>query len=353
MNSLANEKVLRYLTKVKEFEANEVAEWMKNIIHLGGGDSPSQQDTFAAYLEVFRGIIADTLFGGNIETFLKTSSDPISQEHTSSISQIINEGATMITFFGHGAGSVGFDIGIRDPNNYANDKKYPLILANSCYVGDVFQLDDNINEDWIFNRFGAIGFVASTNLGYSSDLFKFSRAFYKNMCYLNYGESIGWNMKKAIGDILSNKALSTSVAELVLHGDPAIVLNSFPEPDIEITPASILVDEDISMEQDTFSIQVVVTNVARSITTPFYVKIERYFPDNSIMDYIVSLDHCYYKDTIELRLPVNTEIGAGLNKITVSADFYDTIPELSETNNIASLEFFIQSEDLIPVFSGI
>jgi hypothetical protein len=350
LSALNNEDANRYLTKVKEYESNEPAAWMKKVIHLGGGDSPSQQSTFAYYLSTYEEIITDTLFGASVETFLKTSSDPISTNHTTSIRNRVNDGVSLITFFGHGAGPIGFDLSLNSASTYSNERKYPFVLANSCYVGDIFKTGENMSEDWIFNRYGAIGFLASTNLGYSSDLYKLSKELYRHITYLNYGEGIGWCLKKAIGDVLVNKSIDITVSEFVLHGDPAIVINSFEKPDLQISSADILVDDDISTEKDTFNLKVIVNNNGKGFYTPFYVKIERVFPEDSLKEYFITLDSCLYKDTIELNIPVGSDDGAGLNRINVYVDLYDTIDEISELNNQASLDFIISSSDLLPVY---
>ena len=53
----------------------------------------------------------------------------------------------MITFFGHASGS-SFDQNIEDPDAYTNtDGKYPLLIANSCLVGDIHQAINNSTSE--------------------------------------------------------------------------------------------------------------------------------------------------------------------------------------------------------------
>jgi hypothetical protein len=50
---------------------------MKNVMHLAGGQNAQDQVTFKNYLNNYKSTIEDTLFGGNVISFFKTSTDPI------------------------------------------------------------------------------------------------------------------------------------------------------------------------------------------------------------------------------------------------------------------------------------
>ena len=95
-----------------------------------------------------------------------------------------------MTFFGHGW-TGGFDQNIDEPESFNNQGKYPLIIANSCYSGDLFNSGvRTVSENWILtpNR-GAIVFLASVHLGYPSYLNRYAQEFYKNIAWKLYGES--------------------------------------------------------------------------------------------------------------------------------------------------------------------
>ena len=78
-----------------------------------------------------------------------------------------------MNFFGHSSGA-GFDISIDNVSSYENQNKYPLVIANSCFIGDLHGPDDSLltkNEEFLLTpNKGAIGFLASVSLGYPSQL---------------------------------------------------------------------------------------------------------------------------------------------------------------------------------------
>jgi len=79
----------------------------------------SQATTIQQYLNGYKAIIEDTLYGGYVRTFLKTSTAPIQINTADSLRDLIDNGVSLMTFFGHGAG-IGFDYSIDYPSNYLN-----------------------------------------------------------------------------------------------------------------------------------------------------------------------------------------------------------------------------------------
>ena len=345
-----------YLKKVQDYESNLPEEWMKNILHFGGGANYNEQSIFSSYLNTYKKIIEDTLFGGNVTTIRKNSSAPIQISEADSIRNTINNGCSMITFFGHGSTS-GFDQSTDYPENYSNKKKYPFILANSCYAGDIFLLDAyTINEEWIFvSEKGAIGFLASNDLGHTLFLDGYSNELYKNISYKNYGKGIGICIQNTIRtyqntNIYDNLLTNTCVS-FALHGDPAIVINSHTLPDLAVSNSSIsYTPENVTNEIDSFQINIIITNIGRATTKSYIVEINRQFPDGSNQIISENVTGAYFKDTIRIKLPVNFIKGAGLNHICINVDAMGQITELSELNNNICVDLIIVSGDLFPVY---
>ncbi len=357
LSASTNNQVNDYLDKVTTYEANPREEWMKRIIHFGGGSNAAQQVSFANFLHNYELTIEDTLFGGKVSTFLKNSSDPIQITQTDSIYDLIETGVTMVTYFGH-ASSSGFDQNIDFPDNYNNIDKYPFILANSCFAGDIHQTTSaSISESWIniANR-GAISFLATTGQGISSYLNSYSSELYKQIGYKNYGKPLSLQIINTCKEV-ENTYLSSSVFmeitchEFTLHGDPGVILNSFEKPDLVITPDLIkFIPEEITTVQDSFDVRIVIKNIGRAIQDTFYVYVNRTYP-NGNNEQIESLIYgCNYLDTLTLRLPVDRYEGAGLNKLKVFVDAVAQIDELSELNNETTVSFIIKSGDLFPIY---
>ncbi len=351
-----NTDVLNYLDKLKDFELNQPAEWMKNILHFGGGYTIAQQQSFAGYLNNYKNIIEDTLFGGYVSTFIKSSSAPMQISQSDSVKDLINNGCSMLTFFGHGSTS-GFDQSIDEPTVYNNDGKYPLILANSCLAGDIHLAPpQKISEKWILTQDkGAIAFLASVDLGYESYLNGYSTEFYKQLSYKNYGQGLGEIIQQTIKqyetvNISDNKIKSTCL-EMTLHGDPSVVLNSFRKPDFVIDISSIsTIPEIIYSETDSFTLQVIIKNIGAATNQPFVVEVTQTLPDNSIITKDINVNGCLYSDTVYTKLPINKINGIGLNSICVFADVYNDVDELNETNNQACISTIIRSGDLTPIY---
>src|SRR5690606_36726375 len=57
-------QVTDYLSKVQLFEDPSNDFWKKNVLHLGGGSSLSEQQLLAAYLDNYKNIIEDSALGG-------------------------------------------------------------------------------------------------------------------------------------------------------------------------------------------------------------------------------------------------------------------------------------------------
>jgi hypothetical protein len=343
-----------YLEKVIQYEIanSQPEEWMKNVLHFGGGSTLTEQSTFSAYLNNYKNIIEDTLYGGYVRTYLKTSTAPIQINQSDSLKTIINNGVSMMTFFGHAAG-IGFDQSIDHPSEYNNYKKYPFLLANSCYAGDIYLDGISSSEEFVLiQNKGVIGYLASIALGIPWALDVFSREFYRNIGQTSYGKTVGQCIKNTIQNVQNpDLTLKETCLTFTLHGDPAIVLNSFPLPDYMINQASVFFDPPVvSTEVDSFNVNVISTNIGMAIADSFIVYINRTFPDNTSDVQYKKIKASLYKDTLSFKFPVDLIKGVGLNKFTVTLDYYNDIAEISELNNTTDVNLLIKSSDIIPVY---
>ncbi|OFX35770.1 MAG: hypothetical protein A2X08_13655 [Bacteroidetes bacterium GWA2_32_17] len=349
-----NNEVGVYLSKVIEHENDSAAEWMKRVIHFGGGSTTEQQNTFAGYLSDYEAIISDTLFGGNVNTFLKTTSLPIQITVADTVRNLINDGTSLITFFGHGY-TGGFDQNIEEPDVYNNIYKNPLLIANSCLTGDIFlPAPKKISERWIFEpQKGAIAFLATVDLGYANLLNIFTQELYKQFAYKNYMQSIGKCIRDGNITLFNNfgNSILNTCLEFTLHGDPAVALKTFYLPDLTINNSSISsVPQIVTSESDSFYVKTIVTNIGKAFVDTFALNITRTYPDGTTENYIDFVYGCYYKDTVLTKIPVNYLKGSGVNNFCVKVDAFDSIPELSETNNYACTNITIRSNDLFPIY---
>ncbi len=344
-----------YLNKVKDYDAARMQPelWQKRVLHFAGGGTIAEQNMIKSFLKSYAAIATDTLLGANIHTFYKTTSDPIQINKVDEIRKYINEGALMLTFFGHAAG-VGFDISIDSPESYSNQGKYPFLLANSCFAGNLFLTSLTSAEQWILVQDrGVIGYLASISPAIPSSLNIYSTWFYKNLSSNNYGEPVGKLIKQTIEDIQMNTFSRKEIClAMTLHGDPAVSLYHYDQPDYEIKPSGISFNPPvISTDRDTFELNILISNKGRAVKDSFFVEVKRTLPGGGSTSTVLrKIKSPLYQDTLNVKLPVSGSEGVGLNRIEVFVDSYNEIPESSETNNIATVEFDIKSANIIPVY---
>ena len=350
-----------YLDKVMLYEnrvQNPLDIWMKNIMHFSGGSTAIEQGNIAKYLANYKRIAEDTLFGANVITIKKTTTDPIQINQSDLIKAYINNGVSLMTFFGHAAG-VGFDISIDNPSEYSNYGKYPFLLANSCYAGDIFQAPNpnsiNSSEEFVLIRNkGMIGYLASVTPATEAPLDAYSTNFYQNFGQKHYGKSVGFNIQKTIQSIQDTSIARKEIClEMVLHGDPALVLNSSEKPDYYITQQSIFYNpSDVTTAVDSFDFNLVISNKGKAVGDSMLVSIRRKYPVDSAkaVNYLYRIAGTKYRDTIKVRMPVNRTVGVGRNTFFVEVDVNNEIQEIDKSNNQLTTVLNIKSADLTPVY---
>lgn len=347
-----------YLNKVQQYEnsiTNPPAEWKKNVLHFGGGTSAYEQVAFESFLNGFKTSIEDTLYGGDVSTFLKTSSSPISINTSDTLQDFMDNGVSLMTFFGHASGS-GFDLSIDDITSYNPlPGHYPFMLANGCYSGDIHSTELTTSENYVINpNKGMIGYLASVGLGVPYTLNMFSSVFYKQIALTNYGNSVGSSIRNVIAyneaAALSDPILMATCNEMTLHADPAIVLNAQKKSDYKITNSDVFFDLS-NPSPDSIVIYVVRTNLGRTSNDSIFTQAYRTFPDGSNQTYLSFSLAPKFKDTVAIKIPWDYSKDIGLNKVRITLDYFNRVDELSETNNATSdITFMISGGDIVPVY---
>ncbi len=349
-----------YLNKLIEFENQPPAQWMRNIMHFGGGTNDNEQQAFANFLSNYEAIAVDSSFGANVHTFLKTSDLPIEINVSDEINQLIEEeGTSMMTFFAHAGGSAGFDQSIDDPNNFDWNGKYPFLLGNGCYTADFHSANNNSTSEQytLLQNKGVIGFLATSDIGFAGQLDVFSREFYEQFARENYGGTVGDHIKRTINEIEASFGATVRwkyhCLSFSLQGDPSVILNSWPLPDFEVDDTDIFfTPENITAELDSFTVNVALSNIGRVTNMPFQLTID-HDPPNGIGDsvYVTTLNGLNYIDTVSFKIGIDLQNGLGLHDFHVDVDLpSNEIAELDDFgNNSADAELFLASSGIVPI----
>jgi len=352
------QQVTEYLQKVQEFEALPNEFWMKKALHFSGGTAGAELLQIRAFLDSYKYILEDTLFGGNVQTFQKTSSQPFQVTQVDSITSLINTGVQLITFFAHGS-AVGFDVSIDHPSLFNNDNgRYPVIVANSCKAGDIFQqegIPPSISEQWVLEPDGgSLAFLSTTGLGSKFYLNSYSTNFYRSISHLEYNNTLGSQIKRAVRENAQpfNGITQLHNLEYTLHGDPGINITKRPLPDLMVNQQSIWFEPDeITTEMAAFEMNIKIANLGAAFTDTFLIEISRTLPTGQT-DTTLSIFHppVYYLDTLKVFIPINLVDGLGVNKLCVSLDNSQLIEEMSEVNNSVCVDVNVLSPDIVPIW---
>ncbi len=359
LSARSPEEVEWYLNKLVEHEAHEPAMWQKNVLHFGGGNSGGEQERMASYLATYGSIAADSSYGAEVHTFLKTSLAPIEINASEEVAHLIeNEGVGLMTFFSHSSAD-GFDQSIDDPENYNWNGRYPFLLANGCYSGDVHGTNTSIMERYtILQEKGVMGFIASSVQGYENDLKIFSLNFYEQLSLTGYGKAVGSHVQASCALSAANTVLRKNLCYgMTLQGDPSVKIPSWPLPDLEIKAQNIyFTPEVITNEVDSFDVSVIVQNLARGTNQPVSVTVEHSAPEG-IGDgvYTGEINGSLHTDTISFRIGLDPQYGVGLHSFNAYVDLpQNTIPEYNgnETinNQVLNKSLFVSNGGVIPIY---
>lgn len=361
-----NEQLADYLQKIKQYDANHDLspssytaankEWQKQVLHFSGGTTTYDQQEFQMYLNDMKDSIETAQFGGNVTTYMKTSSDPLDPVAVAEVSDRIENGVSIMNFFGH-ATADGFEINVDDPSNWNNKGKYPIVIGNACYTGDIFQNYLSASEKFVLlPEEGAIAFISSVRLGYGFALNQFSSELYSQFSKQNYGGLLSHQMKKTIQNVRQqngdNIYSETTCSQMTLHGDPLLKLNWHEKSEIDITDQSLYFrPEDINLTVDSIQVNVILTNLGKAITDTFLLEVKRTFPNNIDSNYTFFIPGLNYKDTFSFKVPLQPNIGIGLNYFSVEADIPSVVVEYEDfTNNrIDKKPLIINIDGIVPV----
>lgn len=372
LSAIEAPEVELYFNKIKEFEmaqatispAIEDKAWMKNVVHIIGASDPSLQAILEQYMKNYRDTISKPLFGANVTTFSKSSSEAIEQLNNTGLQNLFTEGISLITYFGHSSATT-LEFNLDNPENYNNQGKYPMFIGLGCNAGNFFnyspirfQTKETLSEKYVLspNR-GTIAFIASTHFGIVHYLEIWNSRAYRRLSNTSYGKSIGEVMKETVEDVFNTTTQEDFYAranseETELHGDPAITINPHAKADYVIEEPMVKISPGfISVADASFKIGVKMLNMGRSVTTPIVVEVKRQYPDQTVA--IIQRDTIpgiQFMDSVSVIVPIDPTHDKGLNKITVTVNADNSVDEAFKTNNSITKDVMIYEDEARPVY---
>lgn len=361
-----NQELADYLNKIKAYEANQdqssvynsaTKDWQKQILHFVGGTDAYEQSLFGSYMTTMEGIIENQNYGGNVTTHAKVNDDPMPPSELNDIMTRIENGVSIISFFGHAAPTnSGFELNIDEPSNWNNVGKCPLIITNSCYNGNIFQSGTSKSEEFVnIPENGAIAYIGTVNLGLANWLAEYSKSLYKEISKYKYGSTLGAQMKDVIDslEVPSNLFKESTCTQMTLNGDPMLKINWHTEPEIEITNQSLTFSPaQLDLTVDSIEINLEIKNLGRSITDTFQVEVTRNFPSTTIDSvYSFFIPKLNYTHNLSFKVPMQANIGIGVNNFNVKVDLPTFVDEQYDeiNNNQLSKTLFINVDGIQPV----
>ncbi|WP_288370882.1 C25 family cysteine peptidase [uncultured Algoriphagus sp.] len=343
-----------YLNKAIEKDELGLSEpWQKELIHLGGGVSEFELDRYFSFLNGFKAIAESDFLGGNVTTYRKRSNNVV---EVIDITGDLNEGRSLVTFFGHGSPTIlDIDIGFAsDPTiNYQNKGKYPVMLFNGCDYGSAFGTNYTQGEDWVMTADkGASNILANSSIGVDVFLRRYSEQFYLEAFAdsAKIFRTVGEIKRTAEGNFVNRYGLNplnySHMEQMILLGDPATRLFPADKPDYYLEESEARIgtfeNEPITTLTDSLKLTFVLRNIGITSSDSIHYKVSRQLADGTVINYPeIQIPATKRLDTLFFTIP-NVEVNsAGENFFELIVNSKQEVEEMSLTNNQIRISQFI------------
>ncbi len=364
-----------YLQKIKEYEQQQTSAtqtidskaWMKTVVNVTGGNTTFEDQYLTGYLNSYGSLLKDTLFGGSVYSFNKSTTGEATPITDAALTKLFNNGIGILNYFGHSS-STTLNYNLNDPDAYSNQGKYPVFVASGCDAGDFYGYDtarftvvSSIAEKYVLapGR-GAICLLGSTNFGVGDYLHYYNLGFYRTFAVAGYSKDIGVSMAGGNGYLLSQRSFSAfdssskylHAEQVVLHGDPALKINAFAQPDFTIEEPQIVINPTVvSVANSSFTVKTYFYNLGKATGDSVSISVKRQYPDGTTEAIVTNeIRAVRYVDSLTLTLSVVASRDKGQNKIIATIDYLNNYNELSENNNTATKTFLIYEDAATPVY---
>lgn len=336
--------------------------WKKRAIHIVGTNSEIVRYLVEPVMAEGAKIISDTFTGKAVTTFTKASSAAVDQINAQLVDSLLRGGISQFTFYGHGS-PFTFDYSLPGPESYSNGGRMSSFLALGCDIAQMFDLatQRTITERYLLApNAGATSVIASSNSSFTGFDDYYLYAYYRSMAYHNYGSALGTHFNFAYDSITHRfigaqnypNNYSTQLESTIFSGDPSLTLPSPLKPDYHVAEEGLTTSPvNVTTSLDSFKLRISTFNLGRAIKDTVQVRVEHINPAGTVAtvgSYTVA--NLNFSDTSTIAIPIDKVADLGLNKFRVTIDPNNYYDEISEMNNTATLDLFIYSDNLVPVY---
>jgi hypothetical protein len=336
--------------------------WKKRAIHIVGTNSELVRLIVEPVMAEAAKIIADTFTGKAVTTFTKASSAAVDQINAQLVDSLLRGGISQFTFYGHGS-PFTFDYTLPNPESYSNGGRMSSFLALGCDIAQMFDLatQRTITERYLLApNAGSTTVIASTNSSFTGFDDYYLYAYYRSMAYHNYGGALGTHFNFA-HDSITHRYIgaqefpnyySAQLESTLFAGDPSISMPSPLKPDYHVTEEGLTtIPTNVTTALDSFKLRISAFNLGKAIKDTVEVKVEHINPAGAVSTVgAYTIADLHFSDTSTITIPIDKVADLGLNKLRVTIDPNNHYDEISEMNNAATLELFIYTDNLVPVY---
>jgi len=335
------QQIKNYLDKVKKhenyqkyYQTIEDKFWMKKVIHLVGGTSDIINGIRSS-LKVMGNIISNNKFGAYVHTYERTSGTA-QESVTKLITDDIENGAGIVTFYGH-SGVSGGDFNI---SNIKGDR-YPVFFSLGCYSGNIHtNILSGQSERFVLDENGVIVYAGTSGTGFTGVLASLGKSIYTLAGTEYYGQGLGKAIQKAI-EFNGNNTGDASVTlnqQFTYHGDPAVKLYAHPGPDYVIDYATTTTEPMvINSNSDDFLLNFDVINLGYNTGDSLMIKVLRKIPNGAVDTIFQKVKSPAARETVSVKLKTYHTAGIGENCVSIYLDPDNKIAEFpdpdAENNN--------------------
>ncbi len=358
------DKVIAHEQGARSADEQERA-WKKEVIHLGGGNDAGEQQFIKNTLAQVENTLYNSHIGANVLSLFKTNNDPIQQVRSDALLNRINNGAAIVTIYGH-ASPNSFDVAVDEPEGYRNEGRYPALYSFGCYTGQVHEPGRSIGERFVFQqRKGMIAFFATTGLGGLSALNILGQAYFNYLGNSMYGRGVGDVLQRTIEqyDQTGFFHLRALLQQFTLLGDPALAITPPDAPDLLMRTAEAAVTpRSINAQADSIELRFTVRNIGKAVPDSCYFEITHQLPDGTQLTALrFRAPAPRYADVYRFRLPIFGRRAVGINRFYIKADIDDELPEaplpsarqnntLADAQGREGIEFFVFANGAVPLY---